>query len=399
MRTLFNAALLASTAGIFLEEAGEGSQGTSLTNFEANLPAIATFDPKQPELFGNSLLNAFVATEAFDTELQAAQAKSDEVKKFIGFELAKAIMHAAEDTKGDPKKEINIYAIFENKTATEKLFQKLQQYFGIIKKEIGDDEIITTWTSKAMAEAYDYTAVDKEKDEAEYNRRSNNRKRLNQRFTDACKMAIALIDQGVKGDQLMLVENSTTKEVEPVIKDAPASLRGDSEKNGPTVTFGKVKANEGAKMAPNVAALVRAASEAHKKADATGTGERSDAGGERSGDAKLGMSDEDFGAIVNNLRRAVTAQENNLTEEMVKQLTALIPALVEALETNAEAAKQRAADAENGVDMSENGDAADQANDDGTGDETEVDNSADAQVEEVTQSADPTAEAPARKRK
>jgi len=79
-------------------------------------------------------------------------------------------------------------------------------------------------------------------------------------------------------------------------------------------------------VAPNIASLVKAAQLAHKKPEDTGIpGERADVGAERSGDAKLGMSDEDFGAIVNNLRRAIMAQEGQLSEDMIKQLSALVP--------------------------------------------------------------------------
>lgn len=357
--------MMADAAG-----AGGGEPSTDVATLADQLPVLKPFDPKLPAEFGNSFLAALVATEAFDAEIQAAQAKAEDVRKHIGFELAKAIMHASEDTAGDAKKEINVYAIFEGKTPTEKLFSRLMQHFGIVKKEIVDEELVTTWTSKAMAEAYDYTAIDKEKDEAEWNRRSNNRKRLNMRFTDACKMAIALMDNGVKGEQLVLQENAETKAIEPVIKNAPDFLRGDKEKNGSTVSFGRRNANEGAKIAPNVASLVKAATEAHRSADETGTGQRSDTGNERSGDAKLGMTDEDFGAIVNNLRRAITAQEGQLSDEMVKQLNNLVPFIAENIEANQKARQERAADEQAGVDMSEDGDNADNEHDDGTGDET-----------------------------
>jgi hypothetical protein len=313
---------------------------TAIATLEASLPKLAQFDPTAPATFGNSLLDSLIKSEAFDQNLSELQGKNEDVKRFIVFETTKAVMYAAENGK-----DINIFAIFDGSAkAVEKLNTKLLQFFGVIERKLDDDgEAYTEWSNPNNAKAYDYSAVDKEKDENEYNRRHNNRKRLNMRLSEACKAAAALVDRGVKSDQLKLVENSN-KEVEAVIDNAPADLRGDEQKNGPRVTFGKRTAQEGAKLAPNVAALVKAASEAHKATDETGTGDRADKGGDRSGDAKLGMSDEDFGAIVNNLRRAIMAQEGRLTPEMVKQLQTLVPYIDEEIQKTLNAPKQESLD-------------------------------------------------------
>lgn len=296
---------------------------TEIVKLEAALPAIQSFDPTNPAAFGNSFLASILAQTQFDQQVAEAQEAGDKVRKFIGFETCKAVMHAAETT------ELNIFAIFEGGKAVEKYNTKLLIHWGIIKREIVDDEIKIAWTSKEMEEAYDYSAIDKEKNQQEYDRRFNNRKRLNMRISDATKMAVALVDDGVKHEQLKLIEDAETKQVEAVIENAPATLRGDM-KNNANVKFGARNANEGAALAPNVASLVKAATEKHRVKD-TGTGERADKGSERSGDAKLGMSDEDFGGIVNNLRRAVDAQEANLTDEMIKHLVGLVPYIDEAV--------------------------------------------------------------------
>lgn len=303
------------------EGGAEAVGGTSVAAFSANLPTLKQFDPEKPAEFGNGLLQSFIKQAAFDEELQSAIQTGEEVKKYIGFEMAKAVMSATE--KG---KDINVYAIFDGKGATEKLNSKLLQYFGVIKKEIVDEEMVTTWTDPSVAELYDYGSIDKEKNEAEWNKRFMNRKRLNMRLSDAAKTAAALMDAGTKSDQLKLIENADTKVIEPVIENAPAFLRGDANKNGTTVKFGGRSPNEGAKVAANISALVKAATEAHAKSDDDKPKDetRADKGGDRAGDAKLGISDEDFGAIVNNLRRVIAAQEGKLSEEQVKQLTNLV---------------------------------------------------------------------------
>lgn len=301
---------------------------TTAVAISAPLPSLKPYDPNKPTDFGNGLLESLLRQTAFEDEVQQAVQTGEEVRRYIGFETTKAIMHAAETGK-----DINIYAIFEGAKATEKLNSRLLQHFGVIKKEIVDDDIVVKWTNAEMEKAYDYSAVDKEKDEAEYMRRHNNRKRLNMRLSDGCKAAIALLDAGTKSGQLKLVENNETKVVEPVIENAPDILRGDKTKNGSTITFGKRNANEGAKVASNMASLVKAATEAHKKAEGENP-ERADKGNDRSGEAKLGMDDETFGGLVNNLRRAIAAQEGQFSEEMRKHLTSLVPFIDAELKKN-----------------------------------------------------------------
>lgn len=343
MRTIM---LMSGLTSAMFAVAAEGAAAAETPNtgvvaINASLPTLKPFDPEAPALFGNGFLESLIKQTQFDEEIQSALQTGDEVKRYIGFELTKAIMSVSETTK-----DMNIYAIFEGAKATEKLNSKLLQSFGVIKKEIKDDDIIVKWTSPEMEAAYDYSSIDKEKNEAEYTRRFNNRKRLNMRFSEGLKAAIALIDAGTKSEQLKLVENADTKQVEPVIENAPDVLRGDKTKNGSTITFGKRTANEGAKVASNMTALVKAATEAHKKSDpeTTGTpGERADKGNDRSGEAKLGMDDETFGGLVNNLRRAIGAQEGNLSADMIKQLSGLHAYITE--QVNATKAKAAAGEA------------------------------------------------------
>lgn len=314
-------AIIIGSAALYAQADLAAGAGGGQIAINAPLPSLKPYDASKPAEFGNGFLESLIKQTTFDEAVQEALQTGDDVRRYIGFELTKAIMSAAETVK-----DLNVYAIFEGAKAVEKLNNKLLQHFGVIKKEIVDDEIVVTWTSKSMEEAYDYSAVDKEKNEAEYTKRFNNRKRLNMRFSEGCKAAIALIDAGTKAEQLKLVENAETKAIEPVIENAPDILRGDKTKNGSTITFGKRNPNEGAKVASNISSLVKAATEAHKKADpeATGiAGERADKGNERAGDAKLGLDDETFGGMVNNLRRAIGAQEGKFSPEMLKQLSAL----------------------------------------------------------------------------
>lgn len=297
---------------------------------DVKLPKLQQFDATAPEKFGNALLASFAATDAFDAALAEASVSADNTKKFIGFELTRAVMAAAETSK-----DINLFAIFDGKVPTEKLLSKLLQYFGVIKKEIKDEEVVTTWTAPEVEATYNYGAIDKEKDEAEYTKRFNNRKRLNMRLSDAIKAAVALIGSDVKAAQLTYSENSTTKEVEPVIKDAPEAIRGDKDKNGSTVKFGSRSANEGAKVAANMAALVKAAVAAHSKDEdekaKASDKERADKGSERPGDAKITISDEEFGGIVNNTRRVIAALEGTFSADVTRQLIALREYITEQL--------------------------------------------------------------------
>jgi hypothetical protein len=305
----------------------------------ATVPQLKAFDPNNMAAFGNDLLKALIQQASYDEEIAAAVDTGEQVRKFIGFELSKAVMTAHEK---DP--ELNIFAIFEGGKKVEKLNTRLLQMFGVVKKEIKDDEIVVSWTDPSHQKEYDYSAVDKDKDEAEYTRRFNNRKRLNMRLSDACKFAIGLLDGGTKAADLKIVEENGS--VKAVIENAPEFLVGDKTKNNgsTTVEFGKRNPNEGAKVAPTLAAVIRVAADAHKKAEGEvkpGIDARADKGNDRSGDAKLGISDEDFGAIVNNLRRVVSAQEGEFTPEMIRQLQSIVPFLDETLTAWAKGEEQK----------------------------------------------------------
>jgi hypothetical protein len=343
MRTLLLNATFLSALPLFMAET-EGSGGepvadpkitaNSVITINATVPVLKQFDAANPAAFGNSYLETLVKITDFDSGVEEAVKASEDSKRFAHFELVKAVLSAEEKVE-----DINIYSIFENVTkSTEKLNNKILQYFGVIEKKIVDDEIEIIWSSPELKGLYDYASVDKEKDANEHQKRFTNRKRLNMRLSEAFKAAAALKDLAVKADDLQLVENPETKIVEPTINNAPAALRGDTEKNKSTsVKFGQRTAQEGAKVAANTAALVKAATEVHRKkdSDATGTGERSDKGSERSGDAKMGISDEDFGEVVNNLRKIILAQEGQLSDEQVKQLSNLVPFIDEQLKVAA----------------------------------------------------------------
>lgn len=278
-----------------------------------NVPAVASYNPGAIAEYGNQVLLNLIQSVAFDDAVAELTAKANETKQHIGFELTKAILDLHE--KHD---DLNIYAVFEGGKAVEKLNTRVLIHFGVLKREIVGDEIVTSWTDEAVQNLYDYSAKLKEENEAEWKKRFDNRKRLNIRLSDAYKAAITLIDNGNKADDLVLEQNDAGI-VNPIIKNAPKEIAG--EKAEP-VKFGQRTVNVGATHSATQASLVKIATDRHKKANGERT-EKSDKGNDKSGEAKLGMSDETFGGMVNNLKRAISAQEGKFTPEMLKQMKSL----------------------------------------------------------------------------
>lgn len=282
-----------------------------------NLPAVPTYGSTDVAQFGNNLLIGLVQALSFDEFVSEQQAKGEAVKQHIGFELTRAVLDLAEKNE-----ELNIYAIFDSKVNTEKLNTRLLEAMGIIERKIVGEEIVTTWTDTKVRDLYVYTLVDKDKDPEEYKRRFDNRKRLNARISDACKAAIALRDGKTKAADLTFEEVEGV--VTPVINHAPKEISGDNADG--KVTFGQRSVATGASASPTLASLVKIATNKHKTAEGELT-ERTDKGGDRSGEAKIAMTDEAFGGMVNNLKRAVAAQEGVFTPDMVKQMQSLVPVL------------------------------------------------------------------------
>ncbi len=290
-----------------------------MTEVNINLPAVPAYEAGAIATFGNNVLKGLIQQVAAEDALAELTQRAEGSRQFIGFEMTKAILDLAERDEN-----LNIDAIWDGGKAVEKLNTRVLIAFGVLKREISSDgeEVLIKWTDEEVEKLYAYNAELKEKDEPEYKKRFDNRKRLNIRLSDAYKAAIALRDGGTKADDLGFEENAETKIVNPIINNAPKEIAGESA--GGKVVFGSKSLATGAVASPTLSSLVKLSTAKHKIAEGgPAAAERTDKGKDRPGDAKLGMTDEAFGGIVNNLKRAVAAQEGKFSADMVKQLKSL----------------------------------------------------------------------------
>lgn len=285
--------------------------------------AIASYDSKNVAEFGNKFMTALVMQAVAEEEAAKLQASANEAKVFLSFEMTRAIFDLS-----DRHEDIDVYAVFGKAKDVEKLNTRVLVHMGVLKREINkDDEVVYNWTDENIKKLYEYTAELKESDTAEYNKRFNNRKKLNMRLSEAYKAVAALKDQGLKPGDLFYSENEAGEQV-PTINNAPKEIAGD-QKDG-RVQLGSRKPIVGAQLSPTMSSLVKLAEKSHK-ADVKES--RPDKGEDRSGVAKIGMTDEDFGAVVNTVKRAIIAQENQFSAEMIKHLKGLVEAASAAIAT------------------------------------------------------------------
>jgi hypothetical protein len=292
---------------------------TDIETVASGLPAIPEYTSGEVALFGNSVLKGLISQVAFEDQLAELTQRAEGSRQFIGFEMTKAILDLSERDEN-----LNIDAIWEGGKATEKLNTRVLIAFGVLKREISDDgeEVLLKWTDEDVQKLYEYSAELKEKDAEEHKKRFDNRKRLNIRLSDAYKAAIALRDGGTKSTDLGFEENPETKVTNPIIANAPKELAGEAV--GGKVVFGSKTVATGATATPTLSALVKLATTKHKIAEGgPAAAERTDKGKDRTGDAKLGMTDETFGGIVNNLKKAMGAQEGKFSADMIKQMKSL----------------------------------------------------------------------------
>ena len=276
--------------------------------------ALVSYDSKNVAAFGNKFMFSLVAQAAAEEEAQKLQATANEAKTFLSFEMTRAIFDLA-----SRHEDIDVYAIFGKAKDVEKLNTRVLVHMGVLKREINsDDEVVYNWTDDSIKNLYDYTAELKESDAAEYNKRFNNRKKLNMRLSEAYKAVASLKDAGLSPNDLYYSENENGETV-PTINNAPKEIAGENE--GGKVQLGSRKPIVGAQLSPTMSSLVKLAEKKHK---AEPKENRSDKGEDRSGVAKIAMTDEDFGAIVNTVKRAITAQEGVFTAEMIKHLKGLV---------------------------------------------------------------------------
>lgn len=270
--------------------------------------------------FGNSYLKGLFKQAALEEEASRALQIAGEAKQYLGFEMTRAILDLATRTK-DKKGGVDPYLIFGEKKDVERLNTAILINIGVMKKRIDDetDEVIYEWTDEDVKSLYFFNADMKKDDEAEYNRRFNNRKRLNARLSDACKAATALLDQNLSAADLTYTDNKETGEKDlPTIKNAPKELGGEVG----TIQLGGKKAVKGASLSPTMTSLVALAKKRHG-----GKGDRTDKGETRPPEENMGLPDEEFGKIVNTLRKAILAQEGQFTKTVLKHLSGLYEVL------------------------------------------------------------------------
>lgn len=278
--------------------------------------ALTVYDAKVPATFGNKFMFSLVQAAAAEEEAQKLAATASEAKIYLGFEMIRAVFDLAERHE-----DIDVYAIFGKSKDVEKLNTRILMHMGVLKREItSDDEITYKWTDPSIAALYEYTSELKAENEAEYNRRFNNRKRLNMRLSEAYKSVATLMDNKLSPKDLSYSENEAGESV-PTINNAPKAISGEA-KDG-KVQLGSRKPIVGAQMSPTLSSLVKLADKAHKEAKP----ERADAGEQRNGVAQMGISDEDFGGICNTVIRAINAKEGVFTEDSIKHLKSLVDAI------------------------------------------------------------------------
>jgi hypothetical protein len=280
--------------------------------------------------FGATFMQGLVAAAGMAEEAQRLADTAAQGMQYLSFEMTRAVFDF-----NDRFDDVDVYAVFGKAKDVERLNQRVLVHMGVLKREITkDDDIVYTWTSEGIRNLYEYTQELKDADPAEYTRRFNNRKRLNMKLSEAYKTACTLADQGLKPDDLYYSEDAETKAMVPTIRNAPKEIAGDRKE----VQLGSRKAVAGATMSPTMSSLVKLATEKHKP-EAAAASDKKDKGEDRAGVAKIGISDEDFGSIVNTLIRTITAQENEFSAEKLKHLNACRKAIEAAIDA-AKPAKQ-----------------------------------------------------------
>lgn len=282
--------------------------------------------------FGENFMEALVAQAAMAEEAQRLQDQSTQAKSFLGFEMTKAVLDL--DNRFE---DVDVYAIFGGIKDVEKLNRRILVHMKVMKREIGEDDSVSyVWSTDKIKNLYDYSAELKESDPAEHTRRFNNRKRLNAVLSDACKAAAALKDQQLTINDLVYTDDPDTGAKVPTIKNAPKQIAGDKAE----VQLGTRKPVAGATMSPTMSSLVKLATQAHKPDDSKAK-DKKDKGHERDRE-QMGMSDSDFGSIVNTAIRAIVAQEHDFSPEKLKHLNSLQKTISEHLK-EAEAKSKAAA--------------------------------------------------------
>lgn len=291
---------------------------------------LVRYEPNAIVDFGNNFMEGLVAAAAMSEEAQRLSDQAGQANNFLSFEMMRAVYDLNERFD-----DVDIYKIFSVAKDVEKLNQKVLVHMGVLKRSIAEDDTVSyQWTSDTVRNLYEYTQELKDKDPAEHTRRFNNRKRLNMKLSEACKAACSLKDQGLKTDDMFYSEDPETKLPVPTIRNAPKQITGDKTE----IQLGARKAVAGATMTPTMTSLVKLASEAHKVKEVKSK-DVVDPNEMQEGHAKLGITDEDFGSIVNTLIRTINNQEYTFTPAMLKHLTSVQSIITDTLSELAKRAK------------------------------------------------------------
>lgn len=280
-----------------------------------NALTLTKFEPKAVAEFGTSLMEGLVAAAAMADEAARLNEQATQGTQYLSFELTKALFDF--DERFD---DVDIHAIFSTKAKdVERFNTRVLVHMGVLERKIDkNDDITYAWKSEKIRSLYEYSQELKDKDPEENLKRFNNRKRLNMKLSEAAKAACALKDQGLKIDDLYYSEDPETKRLVPTIRNAPAAMAGDLKE----VQLGSRTKVAGATLSPTMSSLIKLATQKHKPDDSKAN-DKKDKGDDRAGVAKIGISDEDFGAICNTVIRTVNAQENEFSAEAIKHLTNL----------------------------------------------------------------------------
>lgn len=283
--------------------------------------ALMKYESKEPAQFGTSLMEGLVAAAAMAEEANKLSEQAAQGTQYLSFELTKALFDFDERFE-----DVDVHTIFSPKSKdVERFNTRVLVHMGVLKRILNnDDEVEYIWTSTKIKELYEYTAELKDANPEEHLKRFNNRKRLNMKLSEAAKAACALKDQGLKIDDLYYTEHPDTKAMTPTIRNAPKEISGDLKE----VQLGARKTVAGASLSPTMSSLIKLATNRHKPKDVEGTSTEA-----QTGVANINITDEDFGAVCNQVIRVVNAQENEFSAEKLTHLKNLSKFLAEAVKT------------------------------------------------------------------
>jgi hypothetical protein len=271
---------------------------------------LVKYEEKSLAKFGNKVLSALVKQAGMETAAQQALAEAGEAKKVLGFEMLRAVHDMA--SKDD---KLNPYAVSGSQTEVKALNRRILVSMGVLKQEIVDSQIVETWTEPELEAQYVGSTELKEKDQAEYDKRAANWRRLTLALTTACKQTCVLLDNGVEPADLYYNDEGN-----PVLAKAPKDMQG---KDKGEVVLGARKPREGATVSPTLSSLTKLATSGKKASK--GQAE------EKPGDVVMGMTDESFGSVCNVAIKAINAQEGKFSPGMIKHMKALADVIAKAV--------------------------------------------------------------------